>query len=261
MATTTEVREQLLAGLRPARPIERVSYLVGVLLMASGLFHLVVFAVDGGPWYGPVSWRKPVTFGLSFGLTLVSITWVASYLQLSVRARTWLLGIFAADCVLEVAGITVQAWRHVPSHLNTETAFNSAVAFSLAFGGLVLIVVLGAMAVVAFRGRIDGPPSMRLALRGGFAFLVAGLAAGAAMIARGEVLIKSGNREHAYDAAGFLKLFHGVTLHAVLVLPLLAWLLARTRRSEDERSRLVGYGIAAYGVAAVAALVVSLARM
>ena len=34
-----------------------------LLLIFSGLLHLVVFAVDGGPWNGPLSWRKPVTFG------------------------------------------------------------------------------------------------------------------------------------------------------------------------------------------------------
>ena len=33
-----------------------------------------------------------------------------------------LLTVFAADCILEVAGITVQAWRDQPSHLNTTTA-------------------------------------------------------------------------------------------------------------------------------------------
>src|SRR4051794_25484078 len=58
------------------RPVERVCYLIGAVLFAAGLFHLGVFAVAGGPWEGPVSWRKPTTFGLSFGLTLVTITGV-----------------------------------------------------------------------------------------------------------------------------------------------------------------------------------------
>ena len=74
-----------------------------------------MFTLRGGPWDGPVSWRKPTTFGISFGFTLITICWVSSYLTLSPRTRSWLLGIFTADCVLEVAGITVQAWRYVPS--------------------------------------------------------------------------------------------------------------------------------------------------
>src|SRR4051812_9304080 len=62
-----------------ARPAERLAHAVGLVLILSGLVHLAVFAVDGGPWYGPVSWRKPVTFGLSFGATLIAVTWVTSY--------------------------------------------------------------------------------------------------------------------------------------------------------------------------------------
>lgn len=115
--------------------------------MVSGLFHLGVFADRGAPLYGPVSWRKPATFELSFGLTLIALTWVASYLTLSTRARTWLSGIFAVDCVVEVAGITIQAWRGVPSHFNTETPLNTVIAMNLAVGGGVLIAVLGAIAI------------------------------------------------------------------------------------------------------------------
>lgn len=241
-----------------ARPIEKWCLVVAGALVASGLAHVVVFLVDGGPWYGPVSWRKPSTFGLSFGLSLASIVWVASYLRLTERTRSLLLGVFAVDCVLEVTGITVQAWRRVPSHLNTETPFDTAVAFSLAFGGAVLIVVLGALAVAALRGRVDGDPAMRLALRSGFALLVAGLLAGAAMIARGEILISGGDVQAGYDHAGFLKAFHGVTLHAVLVLPALAWLLSRTRLDETARSRVVTWAVVAYLVAAAAVLVGSL---
>ena len=227
-------------------PVEGVCYLVGVVLILVGTAHLGVAAVSDRPWLGPLSWRKPVTFGLSFGTTLIAITWVSSYLRLSTRARTAVLGIFAADCVLEVTGITVQAWRHEPSHFNTESRLDAIVAYSLALGGAVLIATLGTLAVTAFRNRIDGSPSMRLALRAGFALLLAGLAAGAAMIARGEILIKSGHVAAAYDTAGYLKWFHAVTLHAVLVLPALAWLAARTDRDEHQQLQIVVRATAAY---------------
>jgi hypothetical protein len=91
------------------RRIERACVVIGAVLITSGIAHLGVFLIRGGPWDGPVSWRKPATFGLSFGLTLITITWVSAYLVLTPRRRTWLLGIFAADCVLEVLGITIQA--------------------------------------------------------------------------------------------------------------------------------------------------------
>lgn len=241
------------------RRIEQVCYVVGLVLIGAGIFHFGVFLVRGGPWNGPLSWRKPTTFGVSFGLTLVTITWVASFLTLSDRARRWLLGIFAVDCVVEVAGITVQAWRRLPSHFNTEAPLSTVIAMSLALGGAVLIGVLGALAVTAFRGRVGGPSDLRRAVRAGFAFLVIGLATGAAMIAKGEVLIKGGHRQQAYDTAGSLKWVHGVTLHAILVLPALAVLLALRGRPVEQRLRAVTVAVGVYALATAVALVVTLA--
>jgi hypothetical protein len=240
--------------------IERICYLVGAVLIISGLFHLAVFAIRGGPWEGPVSWRKPATFGLSFGATLITICWVASYLTLTNRARTWLLGIFAADCVLEVAGITIQAWRRVPSHFNNETALNTLVAMSLAVGGAVLIATLGALAITAFRGRIHATPDMKLALQAGFALLMSGLAVGAAMIAKGEILIHSGKRQAAYNTAGSLKWVHGVTLHAIVVLPALALGLAYRGWAEKRRTRAIEVATGGYAIATIAVAAVSLIR-
>ena len=50
----------------PVESYQRFAYLCGALLVLSGAFHAVVFLVDGGSWEGPVSWRKPIVFGLSF---------------------------------------------------------------------------------------------------------------------------------------------------------------------------------------------------
>ncbi|RZS89635.1 hypothetical protein EV189_1404 [Motilibacter rhizosphaerae] len=240
----------------PGSPVVRACWVVSGALVASGLLHLVVALLADRPFGGPLSFRKPATFGLSFGTTLAAVTWVAGLLVLAPRTRSLLLGVLAVDCVVEVSGITVQAWRDRPSHFDTETPFDRSVAMLLAAGGGVLVVVLGALAVTAFCGRVDGPPSMRLALRAGFALLLAGLGAGVAMIVRGTVLVQSGHRQAAYDTAGFLKLFHAVTLHAVLVLPALAALLARAGVPEPERLRLVRLGTAAYVVVAGAVLVV-----
>jgi len=46
-----------------------------------------VQAVVGGPWDGPVSWRKPTTFGVAFGLTLATITWVTTFVPMRERTR------------------------------------------------------------------------------------------------------------------------------------------------------------------------------
>src|SRR5947209_14414767 len=123
------------AAVRSRRPIEQACYLVAALLIVSGAVHLGVAVALPRPWDGPLSWRKPVTFGTSFGTVLAGITWVTSYLRMADRTRVVLLTVFAVDCVVEVAGITAQTWRHVPSHLNNVGALNSVIAYSLAAGG------------------------------------------------------------------------------------------------------------------------------
>ncbi len=235
------------------RAVDRLCHATGLLLVLSGLVHLLVFAVDGGPWDGPVSWRKPVTFGLSFGLTLIAITWVTSYLRVGPRLRSALLLVFSADCVVEVGGITLQAWRRVPSHLNMETRFDTAVSMTLAVGGGVLVALLTVFAVASFRHRPAGPAGMPLAVRSGFALLLVALASGAAMIARGVVLTRTGHQEAAYHSTAPLKPLHGVSLHAVLVLPALAWLLSRSPWSERPRRRIVATAAGCYAAAVAGA--------
>ena len=250
METRTEKSTRDSAG---TRPVERLCHATGLLLILSGLLHLVVFAVDGGPWYGPVSSRKPVTFGLSFGVTLIAVTSVTSYLRVGSRPRAVLLAVFAADCVVEVGGITLQAWRRVPSHLDMETPFDTAVSMTLAVGGGVLVVLLTVFALASFRHRPAGPAGMALAVRSGFAILLVGLASGAAMIARGVVLARTGHQEAAYHSTAPLKPLHGVALHAVLVLPALAWLLSRTSWSEPVRRRAVATATGCYVAAVIGA--------
>jgi hypothetical protein len=97
---------------------------------------------SGGTWEGPLSLRKPATFGLSFGLTLVNVTLIASFVPLENRSRTLLLGSFTAACVLETFLVSLQTWRGVPSHFNIETPFDAAIAQTLALGGFTLVAII-----------------------------------------------------------------------------------------------------------------------
>jgi hypothetical protein len=83
------------------RRVERAGYLVGALLLISGIVHITILIVTGTSWVGPLSLRKPAVFGLSFGVTLITIVWVASFLPLAERTRAALLTIFIAASVVE----------------------------------------------------------------------------------------------------------------------------------------------------------------
>ncbi len=228
------------------RRIEKVAYLVGGVLFVSGVVHVVVLVVTGRTWIGPLSLRKAATFGLSFGLTLASVAWATSFLRL--RARAPVLGAFLVACVTETALVTLQAWRGVPSHFNFETPFDTAVSMTLALGGGVIVVVGIACTAAAFAGAAALAPSLRLAVRAGLVVLLVALGTGAVMIARGVLATRSGNPGIAYDTAGSLKPLHAVAMHAVLVLPALAWLLGHAPWDERRRLALVQVAVVADAV-------------
>ncbi len=225
---------------------ERRGYLVAALLLVSGLIHLAVLVISGGSWQGPLSFRKPATFGLSFGITLFTIVWVSRFLKLGTRARSVLLTGFTAASVLETALVSLQTWRGVPSHFNVETGFDAWVARGLAGGGGALVAMIVVLTVAAFRSNSEVPISMRIAIRTGFIALCGAMAVGATMIGRGMVLVFSGNPEAAYWTGGALKPMHAVMMHGVLVLPALAWLLSFARWSEPRRAKVLLAASCAY---------------
>lgn len=230
------------------RRIERVAYVTGALLFLSGLVHTVVLVASGGSWTGPLSMRKAVTVGLSFGLTLATVAWATSYVPARPRVRNTLLGIFTAASVVETVLVSMQAWRGVPSHFNFETGFDNAVSTTLAAGGGVIILTAVSFTAAAMRGDGETTASMRLAVRFGLVALLVALGAGAAMIASGVVEARGGNPQVAYTTAGSLKPLHAVAMHAILIVPGLAWLLRFTGWAERRRVRLVWVAVVAYSV-------------
>ena len=239
------------------KTIERAAYAIGGLLVLSGLIHLAVLLMSGSSWEGPLSLRKPTTFGLSFGLTLINVTFVASFVSLSNRTRTVLVGVFAGACVLETFLVSMQAWRGVPSHFNTETPFDATVAQTLAVGGFALVAVIVALTILAFRDRTPLRPVLRQAVRAGLVALVAAQVAGAVMIGTGVRHVIQGNPELAYTTGGWLKPVHAVLMHGILVLPLLAWSISKTHWDEDTQARAVRASIIVYAVVVVGAATAS----
>ena len=231
------------------RRVERVAYVVGLVLFVSGLVHVGILLVTGWTWIGPVSLRKAATFGLSFGLTLPSVAWATSYLRLP--ARGLVLGVFIATCVVETVLISMQAWRGVPSHFNFATPFDTAVSTTLALGGGVIVLVGVVCTLAAFAGAGGLAPSMALAVRTGLVVLLVAFATGAMMVARGVVEARGGQAQLAYDTAGSLKPLHAVAMHVVLVLPALALVLAHTSWAETRRLRLVWVAVVADAVLTV----------
>jgi hypothetical protein len=164
------------------------------------------------------------------------------------RTRNVQLGLFTVASVAEVFLVTMQAWRGVPSHFNFETGFDSTVSMTLAAGGGVIIVTVLGFTWAALRRAGAMWPAMRLAVRSGFLSLLVALAIGAVMIANGVTESRSGDAQLAYTTAGALKPVHAVPMHAILVLPMLAWLLRFSGFAERTQLAIVRVAVAAYAV-------------
>ena len=235
------------------RAPHRVLLVAGLILLVSAAVHGVIFLFSGTSWDGPVSWRKPVLFGFSFGITAVTVALIATQL----RMRTWLawllLGPLAVASVAETALITMQVWRGVPSHFNGSTAFDTAVFDSM--GSLVVVVaaVLVVLTILTFTSITTTEPTLTWSIRAGMVLLVIGQALGVGIIAVGVPAVEAGNEAAVFGPhgvlfgeAGILKSPHGIAMHAIQVLPLLALLVQATGWTARLRALAVSAAIVGY---------------
>ncbi|MDQ2911818.1 MAG: hypothetical protein M3T56_00995 [Chloroflexota bacterium] len=216
------------------------------MLIASGLFHVGVFLVRDGGWAGPISWRKPIEFGISGGVTTLSLAAVMSRLPRT-GWLAWPCAVAIALFVPETVLIDLQTWRGLPSHFNFDTGFDAAV-FS-AMGTLIAFVSLAIVAMTIWSlTSLRGPGSSVLAIRAGMVSLTIGQLLGFALLGNG-FAVGDVFRASIVGAAGDLKVPHAVALHGLQVLGLLALILERSRLPESRRSRIVIVATAGYAAA------------
>lgn len=200
---------------------------------------------------GPVTWRKPIEFGLSGAIITFSLAWVLGRLQRS-PLWDWAGAIGILFLVPETALIDLQQWRGVPSHFNFQTDFDGAVFSAMA--GCIGFVAIG-IAILALRslGRVEGPPATGLAVRAGMIFLLLGQVLGGLIVANGLGPDSTVANASIIGAAGELKVPHALGLHGLQVLAVLALILERTRVFPRAAVTLVASCALGYGLLLAAA--------
>lgn len=219
---------------RRAQPLA----VLGVIMVASGIAHLPVWALLGGPWEGPVTWRKPILFGISGGLTAISLGWVWSMLARR-RGDVPLAAATAWALFVEVLLIDLQRWRGVGSHFNRDTPLDSFLfdAMGVLIVGVTLVIAELTRRLVLQRPAVAA--DMLLAARAGMVLLVVSCLLGIWVGMHGETRLEQGLDPTRLGAAGVPKFPHGVVIHAVQWLPALAWIARRTGIAEPVRWWLV----------------------
>jgi hypothetical protein len=255
MAVVGAMRRSLRQLGRDASPPQRLAYVVGAVLIGVGLVHLLGFAVLGGPWVGPVAWRKPFAFGVSFGLTTVTLAWLSGYQHLGRRLQWWLLAPLAGANTSEVAWVGVQRARGVAPHFNFDTTLDAALFVGGGVAIVVTVAVILTLTVGSF-GRVDGPAGMAVAMRTGLVCLVIAQLAGGLMIYQGIIAVEAGAAQlTTWGDAGIMKGPHAVGIHGIQALPGLAWLLSFSAFDVGRRRMIAAAASGGYaGIVAVSVI-------
>ncbi len=219
------------------RPEQIVSFAVGGLLCASGCLHVLVWLIDGGSLSGPISWRKPILFGFSAGVTVLSMGWVVGKMKRRFMDFP-LLALFSVAMLVEVGMITLQQWRGVASHFNRATPFDTTVLTWIEWLILFATLVIAEFTHRSFQS-LSTTTDMTLAIRSGMGLLLLSCVLGFVMVAYGNHRVSLGLSPEVYPPAGVMKFPHGVPMHAIQYLPILTWFLRRLDVDEQQRYRAV----------------------
>jgi len=215
----------------------------GSLLVILGGFHLLIWFTVGGEWEGPVSLRKPILFGISTGLTLISLGCLFDQLR-PLKSDAWLMRILSGALLIEVALITIQQWRGQASHFNHSSSFNSTVEYAMTFFIVVAFVLIFQITVRAFF-YLSTTAEYQLALRAGLSFLVFSCLIGFLILWHGNNQIKIGQNPSTFGKAGVTKFPHGISIHSLQFFPLLCWSFSKLGLTMNERITSIRFLITA----------------
>ena len=266
MALVTSIRNGLSRLWQTDRTLTGAALL---MLAALGVF-LVGLAIDPRNVTGAPVWLKPSKFAISTAIYLFTLAWIFGYLREWPQVRRIVGRATALIFVAEVAVIALQAWRGTTSHFNVSTPLNAAL-FGFMGTAIVIQTALSVLVAVAvWRQRFEDR-ALGWALRLGMVITIAGASTGGLMTRPTDAQLAQIAETHRASIVGAhtvgapdggpglpgtgwsvehgdLRVPHFLGLHALQILPLLAWLLWRRRVDDARRARLMVAGGASYGM-------------
>ncbi|MEU4688274.1 hypothetical protein [Actinoplanes sp. NPDC023714] len=234
-----------------------------VLTAASVVLTLVaavgIFA-DPRILTGVPIWLKPFKFAVSFVVYGWTLAWMLAILPRRSRPAEWAGFVILGVAVIELTIIVTQVIRGRTSHYNVATPFDAILWSAMGTSIMVLFFAHVVIAVVALRQRIPDR-AVAWAIRLGLLVSLLGMALGFLMTSQGgtpeaigahSVGVPDGGPGMPVTGwsttGGDLRIGHFVGLHALQALPILAFLLSRSRLAESVRRNLVLIGGGAYAV-------------
>jgi hypothetical protein len=198
-----------------------VLFRAGLLLIVLGAFHIAVQFISPRDWESNIGWRKPILFGISTGITLISLSWVAAAVAGNKeRLVAWIISTLACA---EVFIITLQTWRGVPAHFNNGAFLDQQLANAVDAMLVVITLAIFYLTYRTFKTQTVEADYL-LAMRLGMIFLAVGCLFGFAVAIYGNLALSAGGNPAVVPPNGVPKFVHGMPLHALQILP--AWIFA-----------------------------------
>jgi hypothetical protein len=99
-------------------------------------------------------WLKPMKFYASVGLHMITIAFIARFIDYDVRRKFWVyvLGwVLTFTVIFELAYVTIQAARGRHSHWNFETTFESLMYAAMGIGAVIMILIPVVIGLLVYR--------------------------------------------------------------------------------------------------------------
>jgi hypothetical protein len=218
--------------------------------------------VDQRTLFGVSVWAKPAKFFLSISIQSATVAWAMTQLAPTECRRSGvrrLIALYFFCAVTEMAYISLQAARGLPSHFNRASPLYVTLYALMGVGAVTMLVVTGYIGMcILRRPREDAPPV--LARAAGLGLVLGALLGGAA---GAYMSIGSGHwvGGQPTDAAGLplvgwsstggdLRVAHFFGLHATQVIVLVGWLVSA--QSPTRANRIVSVAALGWSTVAIA---------
>jgi hypothetical protein len=232
---------------------------------------LIALLLPAEPVLGVHPALKPFKFALSIALFLASMGLLLPAMRIPAGARSALAWLFSVTMVAEMLPILIQAIRGTTSHFNQRGPFNSAswtlmiLAIIVATIGMGCVTLLASVRPLADEQGQALDPLLAFAWRAGLWALLLAPVSGFAMGGRLQHSVGGSDGGPGLPLVnwsvfhGDLRVAHFFALHAVQLLPIVAWLLLQVPLAAWVRWGILSTAVVASVALCLGALVQALA--
>ncbi|MGG9964572.1 hypothetical protein [Ferruginibacter sp. SUN106] len=213
----------------------KLLYWFGLFNIAVGLACIMLQFIDDTQILHVSRWLKPMKFYLSVGIMVLTFDWLLFYLNnpKKIKIYSWLIVI---TMLFENGFILMQAIRHTTSHFNITSSFNGMVFSIMGLLILLFTIVCIFITVSFFRQKeFTIPPAYFWGIRLGLVLFLIFSIEGGMMVALLKHTVGGADGSEGLPVLnwskkyGDLRIAHFMGIHALQVIPLLGYYVARNK--------------------------------